>query len=154
MKKILAAILIFVGALLLIGLLWNSSDEPNEDSTVSYEFDYKDFVVQFVANGDYVFTDVVSEYGKLELPNIADATEGIQTVSISLKPLPLGDGEFIYLHLRKHNEEDCDYEIQIYEILYQNAKELYIARCENSVGGIYEWLDIYNPQTGELTNSR
>lgn len=154
MKKYLTGILFLVVTILLLGLFWNSSDESTRSDVVSYKFDCKKMSVQFVANDGYVFTDIASEYDKLDLPDIADETVGAQTVSISLDPLPLRDGEFIYLHLRKHDGENRDFQIQIYEILYQSEKELYIARCKNRVGGIYEWVDIYNPKTGELSHSR
>ena len=76
MKKYLTGILLLVVTILLLGLFWNSSDESTRSDVVSYKFDCKKMSVQFVANDGYVFTDIASEYDKLDLPDIADETVG------------------------------------------------------------------------------
>lgn len=154
MKRVWIGIVVLVVTGLFLCSLWGAHKEISDGSPVSYVYDHEDFAVEFVANGGYVFTDINSEYGKLALPSIVDETIGVQAVSVSLDTLPLHDGDFIYLHLRGSEGAKDIFSIHIYEILYQSEKELYIARCKESVGGVYEWVDVYNPKTGELTSSR
>lgn len=153
-KRFLAGFLILAAIILLLALRCHSLDGLSDNDIVSCEYDRENYAVRFMADSDYAFTYVGSEYGKLNLPHIPDESADIQAVSVNLDTLRLHDGEFIYLHLRNQDAANHDFQIYIYEILYQNEKELYIARCKNSAGGIYERVDVYNPETGELSASR
>ena len=151
-RKVLLGLFVFAAAILLLFLFLNLN-KPADNAILSYEFDPENFAVCFMANGGYTFVDIDSEYGKLELPNIAES-DGAQTISISLDLLPLRDGEFIYLHLRYDDGTKHDYQIYAYE-LYQNERELYIWRCKDNRGsGIHLHSDIYDLETGELISSR
>lgn len=154
MKKVLPCFLICFGAILFFTVFLPKKEERSGNIPMTYTFDYKNFEVRFTADRDYVFTLANSEYGKLRLPDLAEETDGVQVIVVALEDLPIRDGEFIYLHLTKKNVSDPDLRIYIYEILYQSEKELYIARCKDHVGGIYEQLDVYNPKTGALSSSR
>ncbi len=154
MKRMWIGIVVLVVTGLFLCFLWGTHKEISDGSPVSYMYDHENFAVEFVANGGYTFADIDSEYGKLVLPNIADEKIGVQAVSVNLDTLPLHDGDFIYLHLRGSEDGNDVFAIQIYEVLYQSEKELYVAQCKESVGGVYEWVDVYNPKTGELTSSR
>lgn len=156
MKKILLVSVICIGAILVFILCLFQPHESLDNSYMSYSFAPENCEITFVTRKGYAFSMVKSEYGTLPLPNLSENTEPVQEIVISLEDLAVQKGDFIYFYIVPNdNEADSpDFQIVIYEILFQSENELYIAQCKDHVGGIYESLDIYNPETGELISSR
>lgn len=156
MKKIFLVSLICIGAILVFILCLFEPHNSLDNSYMSYSFEPENCEITFAAKNDYAFTLAKSEYGTISLPNLSENTEPVQKIVISLKNLAVHKGDFIYFYIvsNDHDADSPDLQIVIYEILFQSESELYIARCKDHVGGIYERLDIYNPETGELISSR
>lgn len=155
MKRIILISLFCIGAILIVILSLFQPHDSFESSYMSYSFTPEACEITFVTREDYAFSMARSEYGTLSLPNFSENAEPVQEIVISLENLAVHKGDFIYFYIIPSDKEaDTDFQIAIYEILFQSENELYIARCKDHVGGIYESLDIYNPVTGELMSSR